>query len=155
MITIIKLDPQGRETIRYSGEILHSLPHGIVITATWTLPDHNLGYTCFETGDQFVEYYYSDRWFNIFAISTPAGDLKGWYCNITEPAHIAVDTITQVDLYLDLWVTPTGHTRLLDEDEFAATDLLTITQRQSALQGLDILQHMIDQRQEVFATIKN
>jgi uncharacterized protein len=155
MVTIVKLDPLGREKIRYSGRIHHYLPHGIVIIATWTLPDLNPGYTCFETGDQFVEYYYNNRWFNIFAISTPAGNLKGWYCNITEPAHITSDTITQIDLYLDLWVTPTGQTLLLDEDEFTATDLLSITQRQSALQGLDLLRHMIDQRQEVFATIKS
>src|SRR5579864_5104981 len=106
MITIIKLDPAGVEITRYTGTILERSAYEVVIEAAWTRPDCDLGYTRFETGDQFIEYYYTDRWFNVFAVASKEGIKKGWYCNIAEPACISGDVITQVDLYLDVWVSP-------------------------------------------------
>jgi protein associated with RNAse G/E len=153
MITIIKLDPAGREKTRYKGTVLEHLAHGIVIRATWTHPDRDLGHTCFQTGDQFVEYFYSNRWFNIFAIANKEGVHKGWYCNIAEPARISTDTLVQVDLYLDVWINPVGETLLLDEDEFEAATLLNEQQRSGARQGLQELLRMLEARQEVFAHI--
>lgn len=153
MITIIKLDPAGIEKTRYQGTILKHLACGVVIEATWTLPERDLGYTRFETGDRFIEYYYSKRGFNIFAIANKEGIHKGWYCNITEPARISRDTITQVDLYLDVWINPAGETLLLDEDEFKAATLLSKPQRIAARQALQELLQMLEARQEVFAHI--
>jgi protein associated with RNAse G/E len=153
MITIIKLDPTGAEKIRYHGELLERLHNRIVIEATWTLPGRDLSYTRFETGDQFVEYYYTDRWFNIFAIANREGIRKGWYCNIAEPANISTDTIAQIDLYLDVWINPTGEALLLDEDEFETSTTLSMQQRIGARQGLQTLLHMLAARQEAFANI--
>ena len=153
MITIIKLDPTGTEKIRYHGKVLERLKNGIVIEAAWTLPDRDLGYTCFKTGDQFVEYYYADRWFNIFAIVSREGIRKGWYCNITEPADISTYTIAQVDLYLDIWISPAGKPLLLDEDEFEAATTLSEQQRIGARRGVQELLQMLADRQEVFADI--
>jgi uncharacterized protein len=153
MITIIKLDPTGTEKIRYYGKILERLKNGIVIEAAWTLPDRDLGYTRFETGDQFVEYYYTDRWFNIFAIANREEIRKGWYCNITEPAHISTDTITQIDLFLDVWINPAGEALLLDKDEFDTATTMNERQRIGARQGVQALLQMLKTRQEVFASI--
>jgi uncharacterized protein len=152
-MTIMKLDPTGTEKIRYNGKILERLHSEVIIEATWTLPDRDLGYTRFETGDQFVEYYYTDRWFNIFAIANREGIHKGWYCNITEPAHISIDTITQIDLYLDVWINPEGETLLLDEDEFETATILSEQQRIGARQGLQELLQMLEARQGVFSNI--
>jgi hypothetical protein len=153
MITIIKLDPAGAEKIRYTGIILAQFAYGLIIGATWTRPDLDLGYTCFETGDRFVEYYYTNRWFNIFAIANKEGIQKGWYCNIAEPACISTDTITQVDLYLDVWVNLAGQVHLLDEDEFEAATILNEQQRLGARQGLQELLRMLEAREEVFAHV--
>ena len=90
------------------------------LDAFWTRPALTLGYTTFETGDRFTEWYFTDRWYNIFEIASPDGTLKGWYCNVAEPAEIGDDAIRCRDLLLDLWVSPTGATLILDEDEFAA-----------------------------------
>ena len=153
MITIIKLDPAGAEKIRYTGTMLAQLADGVVVGAIWTYPDRDLGYTRFETGDQFVEYYYTKRWFNIFAIANKDGIQKGWYCNIAEPACISTDTISQVDLYLDVWVNPTGEVLLLDEDEFEAATTLSEWRRLGARQGLQELLRILEGRQDVFAYI--
>jgi predicted RNA-binding protein associated with RNAse of E/G family len=151
MITVIKLDPQGQEQLRYHGEIIEQHQHGVVIQATWDRQSYDLGYTRFETGDRFTEYYYTDRWYNIFEIATADGVRKGWYCNIAEPARIENDTIKQVDLFLDVWVDPDGQPLLLDEDEFAAVTTLSEEQRDKARQGLQAILQMLEAREEVFA----
>ncbi len=153
-ISIIKLDPLGQEKIRYSGEIIARQHNTISIQARWTLPTRDLGYTRFETGDHFTEYYYSDRCYNIFEIThADTTTLKGWYCNVTQPALFFADRIEQVDLFLDVWVDPTGHTLVLDEDEFAAATMLTEHQRNQAQQGLQHILALVEKRQEVFARL--
>jgi hypothetical protein len=73
----------------------------------------------FEAGDVFTEYYYLGRWYNVFHIAAPEGEVKGWYCNVTRPPELDGDAITYVDLALDLFVHPDGSYAVLDEDEFA------------------------------------
>jgi len=153
MITVIKQDPQGNAQLRYQGTIIKHLPHGVVLQASWTNPMRDLGYTRFEPGDCFIEYYYTNRWFNVFDIADAAGTRKGWYCNITEPAVIFDDRIEQIDLMLDVWVNPEGNHLILDEDEFASSTILTERQRRGAEAGLQALLHMLKARQEVFSDL--
>lgn len=151
MITVIKLNPVGEVKIRYQGEVVERLSHGVVIQAYWKHPTKDLGYTRFEPGDSFIEYYYTNRWFNIFDIATAEGTRKGWYCNIAEPALIHDDHIEQVDLLLDVWIDPNGTTLLLDEDEFEADTSLSEEQRKGARQGLRDLLQMIAAQKEPFS----
>lgn len=153
MITIVKLDPLGVEKIRYTGDVISRSQYEVVVQASWTMTERDLGYTRFEPGDRFIEFYYADRWFNIFDIAHKDGLRKGWYCNIAEPARIMETSIEQVDLFLDVWVDPTGKVLILDEDEFAATTTLSETQRLRAQQGLHALLDIIEKRQEVFSSL--
>ena len=143
IITVYKLNSLGEIKIQYQGEVLERSADRIIIQAFWKLPPKDLGYICFEPGDRFVEYYYTNRWFNIFDISDANNVRKGWYCNITEPAHINDDQIKQKDLLLDIWVDPWGSSILLDEDEFEADTTLEEIQRQGAQKGLQELLQMI------------
>ncbi len=81
--------------------------------------------TIIRTGDRFIETYFTERWYNVFEIHDREDDrLKGWYCNIGRPAVMeSENTISYVDLALDLWVAPDGSQTVLDEDEFDALDL--------------------------------
>ncbi len=151
MITVVKLSPRGEIKIKYQGEVVEHLSHGVIIQAYWSHPTKNLGYVSFEPGDSFIEYYYTDRWYNIFDIASTQGVRKGWYCNIAEPAFLFEDHIEQVDLLLDVWVSPEGETLILDEDEFAADTTLTIRQRNGARQALQELLQMIAGQQEAFS----
>jgi hypothetical protein len=150
MITVIKYTPRGEKSLEYAAQILAPLENGVVLDARWTRPRRDLGYTIFEPGDRFVEYFYTDRWFNIFAISSPDGRRKGWYCNIAAPARVSEAHVEQIDLLLDVWVDPAGQPLLLDEDEFAADTTLTDIQRQGATCGLQELLTLIAQRREPF-----
>jgi hypothetical protein len=150
MITVVKQSPQGEPKIQYSGEIIKRSHDEVIIQAYWQQPAKDLGYTEFEPGDSFTEYYYTDKWFNIFAIASTDGRRKGWYCNVAEPASISGDSIMQIDLLLDVWVNPTGKTLILDEDEFNADTTLTDEQRRGAEQGLHQLLALIAERREPF-----
>ena len=153
MITVIKQSPRGEPKIQYQGEIIERLHDGVIIQAYWQQPAKDLGYTRFEPGDSFMEYYYTDKWFNIFDIATASGRRKGWYCNVTEPALISNEFIKQIDLLLDVWVDPTGKTLILDEDEFEADTTLNDEQRKGARQGLQHLLALIAERREPFSEI--
>lgn len=154
MVTVIKLGPQGAEKIRYPAEVATRLEHGVVLDAYWNHARKDLGYTTFEPGDHFIEYFYNDRWFNIFAISTADGQRKGWYCNVAAPAQIDAERVEQIDLLLDVWVTPAGQSLILDEDEFAADLTLTTEQRYGARQGLHDLLALIAARHEPFGELR-
>jgi uncharacterized protein len=150
MITVVKQNPLGEVKIQYKGEVVERLSHGVIISAYWQHAAKDLDYTRFEPGDRFIEYYYTDRWFNIFDISAPDGTRKGWYCNIAEPASIYNDSIEQIDLLLDVWVNPEGKILLLDEDEFDADTTLSDEQRNGARQGLHDLLELIAARKAPF-----
>ena len=151
MITVIKRNPVGEEKTRYTGKVIERLSDGVVIEAFRTREAKELGYTRFEPGDRFIEYYYADRWYNIFAISSKDGSRKGWYCNVAAPAVISADFVEQNDLLLDVWVDPTGKPLVLDEDEFAADTTLSDEQRKGARQGLRDLLGMIALRKDMFS----
>ena len=153
MITIVKLNPRGDTKIQYQGELVERISHGLIIQAFWSHPTKNLGYISFEPGDRFIEYYYTKRWYNIFDIASAQGVRKGWYCNIAEPAILFDDRIEQVDLLLDVWVSPSGEILILDEDEFAADATLSAEQRKGAKQGLQELLSVIAKRHEAFSTL--
>ncbi len=150
MITVIKLSHKGEEQTRYDAEVRTHLANGVILDAYWKRARMDLGYTLFEPGDHFTEYFYTDRWFNIFAIASVNGQHKGWYCNIAMPAQIGEERIEQIDLLLDVWVRPDGEVLLLDEEEFAAETTLTEAQRSGARQGLQELLSLIHARHEPF-----
>jgi uncharacterized protein len=153
IITVHKLNLKGEIVVTYQGELAEHLPDGVRLDARWTRPPLPLGYTTFAPGDRFVEWYYTDRWYNIFEIHATGDDrLKGWYCNVAEPARIEGETIACRDLFLDLWVAPDGATRILDEDEFAAADLDSTT-RDAALAALQELQRLVRERRHPFDAI--
>lgn len=153
MITVVKQDPRGKTQLRYQGEIVESLPDRIILQATWAHPPRDLGYIQFEPGDCFTEYFYTDRWFNIFDITSADGTRKGWYCNVAEPAIIFDHRVEQIDLILDVWVSPDGKPLILDEDEFVAASTLSDEQRERARQGLQAILQLLETRQEMFSGI--
>jgi protein associated with RNAse G/E len=104
----------------------------VLLEAFFNRPDMPFHGIVLGQGDRFLETYYSDRWYNIFEIHDREDDrLKGWYCNIGCPAEIGEDTISYIDLALDLLVFPDGRQIVLDEEEFARLDLPPSVQEKS------------------------
>ncbi len=148
-ITVRKLDHAGRQVTAYPGQVLQREESAIVLRTFWRRASLDLGYVILEPNDHWTEYFYADRWYNIFEIRASDGRLKGWYCNVTRPARITAAEVSAEDLALDLWVAPNGETRALDEDEFAAL-ALPPAEREAAQQALAELQAMVGQKTSPF-----
>jgi len=114
----------GEVVFQYEGRILHRGQNSIQLEALFNREDMQLINVVLKKGDRFVETFYTDRWYNIFAIHDRDDEtLKGWYCNIGKPAVLEADTVSYVDLALDLWVNPEGAQWVLDEEEFNSLEI--------------------------------
>jgi hypothetical protein len=154
MVTVHKLNGQGKSVVQYEAAVAERFAGGVRLEARWTRPPLDLGYTRFEPGDRFVEWFFSDRWYNIFEIHAGGtNELKGWYCNVAAPASIAARTVAARDLLLDLWVAPSGTTRVLDEEEFAADATMDAATRAGAEAGLRELLELVAARRAPFDAI--
>lgn len=134
-----------REDLIYSAVCVSDDGDHIVLSATRILPNRELGPVVFETGDLFIEHYWRSRWYGILQVSSSGNELKGWYGNISRPANVYDKRLFSHDLELDLWIPASGMppTRL-DEDEFAASGLMTNdpAQAERAIKALEELEHV-------------
>lgn len=141
-IIVYKLDHNGREVWQYPGRVLARGPHDIRLEAFFNRDDTDLGYVVFRRGDRFIETFYGDRWYNVFAVyDRDDGALKGWYGNVCRPAEISASSVRCDDLALDVWVTPDGAISLHDEGEFRALPL-SDDERARGLEAVDLLRKL-------------
>jgi protein associated with RNAse G/E len=152
-LTVKKLNLNHELVIAYDGTVLERSADTIVLEARFQRETMDLGYTTFEHHDRFVEHFFSDRWYNIFEIHSVHDDhLKGWYCNIAQPAVFGDAALEQIDLALDVWINPDGSYRVLDRDEFDALEIDRIT-RLRAQQAVSEVLYLLYHRAAPFTTI--
>jgi protein associated with RNAse G/E len=143
-VVVIKLNVQQEEIWRYTGQILEQDEDSILIEARFNRDDLPFHGVTFKENDRFVERYYRDRWYNIFAIHDRDTDrLKAWYCNITWPAEIKPRRIAYVDLALDVLAFPDGRCLVLDEEEFTELPIDEQT-RKNACKALEEIKQMAE-----------
>ncbi len=141
-IKVLKCNLDGKVTWQYEGRVLEHEPNKIVLEAFFNRPDLPFMEVVFKQNDRFVERFYNDRWYNIFEIHDRDVDkLKGWYCNVGRPAVFSDETVSYVDLALDLWVSANRKQTVLDQDEFE-TLKLDREDREKANQALTELQEL-------------
>ena len=146
-ITVLKRNLNGEVTWQYEGRVLRREANNVVLEALFNRDDIPFMGVVLKRDDRFVETFYTDRWYNIFEIfDRDDGKFKGWYCNIGFPAVFEDNTVSYIDLALDLWVAPDGTQTVLDEDEFLAMPINVATRAQ-AISALDELK-------EIFANEK-
>lgn len=120
----VHLHKHTGKTISYPADLIERTATQIVLRAVWSLPPVDLGMLQFAPGDLLYETFYTDRWYNVFAVYTPQHTLKGWYCNLARPARLHAASVESDDLLLDLVVLPDGSApHLLDQAEYAAWGL--------------------------------
>lgn len=153
ILTVYKHDAAGNPVWSYSGEVMSRGEGWVCLEARLNIEDRDAGFIVWRRGDRMIEWFYSDRWYNIFEVHDVRDDaLKGWYCNITRPAQIEDNTIRADDLALDVFVGPDGTVTLLDEDEFAE-QVLTDDERAQAWEAVDALRGLVERREGVFGKI--
>ncbi len=156
LITVVKLDHNGKRVTSYQGRIMQRDDYSVVLQARWERGRMELGYVTFEPEDRLVEFFFTNRWYSIFEIHAGSDDrLKGWYCNISRPAVFSDDSLSAIDLELDLFVHPDGRIEILDQDEF---DALNLRQKdpaawQEARDAVKQLRAMVDAHRPPFEAL--
>lgn len=78
---------------------------------------HNLLGTI-TSGTLSTEFYWLDRWYNIFRFTDPDHQLKSFYCNVNVPPIFDGQVLSYVDLDIDVLVQPDFSYQVLDLDDF-------------------------------------
>ena len=70
------------------------------------------------SGTISTEYYWLDRWYNVFRFSDTGGTLKSFYCNVNMPPNFDGQVLSYVDLDIDVLVKPDFSYQVLDLEDF-------------------------------------
>jgi len=104
-------------------------------------------------GTRSYEYYWLDRWFNVFRFHEPEGQLRNYYCNINLPPTFTGEALDYVDLDIDVLIMPNFVVSILDEAEFedSCWDFqIPLDIQEKARQSLDELLAAVDRREFPF-----
>jgi len=71
-----------------------------------------------ESGTRTIEYYWLNRWYNIFRFMNDENVTRLYYCNINMPPSLEDKVLTYIDLDIDILVQPDFSYQVLDLDEF-------------------------------------
>jgi uncharacterized protein len=108
-------------------------------------------------GTLSIEYYWLDRWYNIFRFMEPSGELRNFYCNVNVPPVLCGDVLSYIDLDMDILVAPDFSYNILDEDEFitnAARFNYPDDIRRRSAEALEELVNLIEKRAFPFSDFK-
>ena len=108
------------------------------------------------SGTHSLEYYWLDRWYNVFRFAQPDGKLRNYYCNVNVPATFTENILSYVDLDLDILVAPDFSYRILDVEDFernARRYGYTPEVQANARQALAELASMIEMRSFPFTDL--
>jgi protein associated with RNAse G/E len=101
-------------------------------------------------GTRSTEFFWTDRWYSVFRFREPGGGpLRNFYGNINTPPRLEGDTLSFIDLDIDVLVRPDFSYTILDEDEFEQhARHFDYPEEFSAraLKALDELRTLIDRR---------
>jgi uncharacterized protein len=118
MITVRACKYDGKESRRWSANVVRQEGSLLVLDASFPEEiNHDLLGTI-ERGTRSIEYYWLDRWYNIFRFSQPDGDLRSFYCNVNSPPEFDGQTLNYVDLDIDILVEPDLTYRVVDLTDF-------------------------------------
>ena len=117
-ITVRVLKYDGTEYRRWRAHVARRDGSLMVLEAEFDIEVHHSQLGHIPLGTRTVEYYWLDRWYNVFRFLRDTGETRLWYCNINLPPIIEGSLITYVDLDIDVLVQTDFSYQILDLDEF-------------------------------------
>jgi protein associated with RNAse G/E len=153
-ITVRVLKYDGSEYRRWNATLGREDESLIVLDAEFEddVSHHLLGNI--KRGTRTIEYYWLDRWYNIFRFLETDGATKLYYCNINMPPKISGGILNYIDLDIDVLVQPDLSYQVLDLEEFDANSTLYGYPKElksQAQQAVDELISLIEERQFPFS----
>ena len=118
-VTVYACKHDGHVHRRWTARLIERRDSLVVLDAEFDSEIRHPLLGTIEVGTKSVEYYWTNRWYNIFRFSHPDGHLRNYYCNINTPAEMSDNLLVFTDLDIDVLVQPDFSFSVLDEDEFA------------------------------------
>jgi len=116
LVSVRKYD--GLEHRRWRARIAKSEGPLLVLDAVFEEEiEHDLLGTI-ALGTVSTEYYWLDRWYNVFRFSDKSGTLKNFYCNVNQPPSFDGRVLSYIDLDIDVLVAPDLTYKILDLEDF-------------------------------------
>ena len=116
VVSVLKYD--GREHRRWPARVANTDGPLLVLDAVF---DEEIKHDLLGTiasGAVSTEYYWLDRWYNVFRFSDPDRTLKSFYCNVNTPPLFDGRVLSYIDLDIDVLVAPDFTYKILDVDDF-------------------------------------
>jgi protein associated with RNAse G/E len=115
-------------SLKYDGTVRRSWQAGLVteekelLVAVGVFSDavRHTDLGLIEKGTISFEYFWLDRWYNVFRFVEPDGRHRNYYCNIAMPPSFDGATLNFIDLDIDVVVWADGTREVLDREDFAA-----------------------------------
>jgi uncharacterized protein len=148
-VTVRACKYDGREHRRWPAQLIEQEGPLLVLDAYF--PEevvHDLLGTI-PSGTHSLEYYWLDRWYNVFRFGRQNGELRNYYCNVNLPPQFENNVLSYVDLDLDILVAPDYSYQILDREDFEAHAELydyPADVRANAMQAVNELVAMIESR---------
>ena len=153
MITVRAHKYDGSEHRSWNAKVLRREGSLLVLDATFDKEiKHDLLGTI-ASGTRSIEYYWLDRWYNIFRFAEPTGELRSYYCNVNVPPAFDGQVLSYVDLDIDILVEPDFSYQILDVEDFERNAKLygySHEVQSNARRAVDELVNLIDTRQFPF-----
>lgn len=94
-------------------------------------------------GTVSYEFYWLDRYYNVFRFHEPDGEFRNFYCNINLPPVFKNSVLDYVDLEIDVIVYKDFSYKILDEDEFLENSKLYNYSDELILKTRETLQEIL------------
>jgi len=119
-ITVRVLKYDGTEYRRWNARIVRTVDSLIVLEGEFEsdVRHHLLGEI--RRGTQTIEYYWLNRWYNVFRFLDDDGETRLFYCNVNVPPTLEDGVLRYVDLDIDILAQPNLSYQVLDLEEFEA-----------------------------------
>ena len=155
VVRVLKHD--GSEHRRWRGRIAKQDGRLIILEAEFDVDvsHHLLGEI--KRGTRLIEYYWLDRWYNVFRFLHDDGSTRLFYCNLNKPPAVDGQYLTYIDLDIDVIVRPDYSYEVLDLDEFKTNSQrydYSDEEKANAAHALEELTGMIQLRQFPFLPLK-
>jgi uncharacterized protein len=120
VFTVRVLKRDGTEYRRWQANLRHREDPLLIFDAEFDVDVSHELLGEIQRGTRTVEYYWLNRWYNIFRFLDPDGSTRLWYCNVNMPPKLEDAILSYIDLDIDILVRPDLSYQVMDLDEFEA-----------------------------------
>jgi protein associated with RNAse G/E len=155
-ITVRVLKYDGAEYRRWQARVSQVRGQLLVLDAEFDVEVQHDSLGTIPKGTRTIEYYWLDRWYNIFRFLKDDGGTRLLYCNIGTPPSLEDNVLTYVDLDIDILVEPDLSFQVLDLEEFETNKKhygYSAETERNAQAAVDELKQMIEGRQFPFGEV--